>query len=42
MKNKNIIQELCLSCAMELETVRNDSAASIYLVEREVLELVTK
>ena len=31
MKNKNIIKELCLSYAMELETVQNYIAASVNL-----------
>ena len=42
MRNKNIIKELCLSYAMELETVQNYIAASVNRVEREALELLKK
>ncbi len=40
MKYKNIIKELCLSYAMELETVRNYIAASVNLdrVHSEVIK----
>ena len=40
MKNKNIIKELCLSYAMELETVQNYIAASVNLdgVRSEVIK----
>ncbi len=40
MKNKNIIKELCLSHAMELEAVQHCIAASVNPVEREALELL--
>ncbi len=42
MKNKNIIKELWLSYAKELETVQNHIAASAHPIEREALELLKK